>query len=209
MRHAVSDRRRRDRLSIRRPRRCAPQGERFGHHARAAAVGVHHVQRRLAPLRDGKGDALPVGRDLRAADDSRVRRAPQLGRRFVDELPDAVARALRRDIQEIARAQSRREPASGRQGDGRRCRCVDRRVGDRQPPEGSARIRERGDEAPAVGARRQRGVAVRVPHRHGAARDARHPDCAATAPSRRCRWQDTAGSDRSARRDGSRERCDG
>ena len=114
---------------------------------------------------------LSVGCDLRPADNPRVRCAPQFGGRAVGELPDAVARAFRRDVQQIARRQSRRRIRSPVVKEiGVAADASGRHVGDGQPPERSFWIRERREQASAVGARRQRGIPV-----ESGAHPVRHP----------------------------------
>ena len=103
---------------------------------------------------------MAVGRDLGASDDSRLWRAPQLGGRSVGKLPYSIARALRGHVQQITRAQSRRESTAGWQGDGRRCRRVDRRVSDGQSPQRSHWISKCRHKASTVSARRKRGIPV-------------------------------------------------
>ena len=51
-----------------------------------------------------------IGGDCRAAKDSRVLSAPQLGASFVGELPDTLACAGCCNVQEIVRTQSRENP---------------------------------------------------------------------------------------------------
>ena len=69
----------------------------------------------------------PIGRDRRAADDSRARSRPKFGGHSVGEFPDALAaRACGCDIQEIIRTQARREPGAGRQRDAHGSRDAER-----------------------------------------------------------------------------------
>ena len=86
------------RLAIGRPRGIALQVERIGHDPRVRAVGLHHVQGRLPVLPDRECDMASIGGDCGAAKYLRSLTTPQLRGGAVDELPNTLARAGRRNI---------------------------------------------------------------------------------------------------------------
>ena len=162
VRDAVVVRRRGDRLTVGRPSWSALQVERIGHNPRVRAIGLHYIQECLPVLPDRESDIPPVGRDCRAAKDSRSRATPQLCAGSVGKLPDAFARARRRNIQKIIWTQPGRRPRAGRQRDSSRRRCF-RRAESRDPqtPERSFRACECENQTSSISAGRQRRVPVK------------------------------------------------
>ena len=90
-----------DRLAVGRPCGRALQVERIGYNPRIRAVSLHHVQERSPSLSDRECDVPSIGRDRRAAKDSRTLTTPQLRASSVGEFPDTLARAGRRNIEKI------------------------------------------------------------------------------------------------------------